>query len=89
MRATHNLSGVSASCDEPILVSGAGVLPAAVLAQKAGLADLVERRVRLPRHGANAGTKAPTVIGSMRPLGGGEPVGHIVDVRDRWDDELT
>jgi hypothetical protein len=72
MRASHNLSSVSVSCDEPNLVSGAGVLPAAVLAQKVGLAGLVQRRVRLARHGANAGTKALTVVGSM--LLGGDSV---------------
>ena len=65
MRASHSLSGVSVSCDEPNLVSGAGLLPAAVLAQKIGLAGLVEQRVRLARHGANGGTKALTVIGSI------------------------
>jgi hypothetical protein len=69
MRASHNLSSVAVSCDEPNLVSGAGLLPAAVLAQKIGLAELVEHRVSLARHGANGGTKALTVVGSM-PLGG-------------------
>jgi hypothetical protein len=64
-----NLSSVSVSCDEPNLVSGAGLLPAAALAQRIGLASLVERRVRLAEHGANSGTKALTVIGSML-LGG-------------------
>jgi hypothetical protein len=72
MRASHNLTGVSVSCDEPNLVSGAGLLPAAVLAQKIGLAELVEQRVRLARHGANGGTKALTVVGSM--LLGGDSV---------------
>ncbi len=72
MRASHNLSSVSVSCDEQNLVSGAGLLPAAVLAQKIGLADLVEQRVRLARHGANGGTKALTVLGSM--LLGGDSV---------------
>ena len=47
MRASHSLSSVSVSCDEPNLVSGAGLLPAAVLAQKVGLAGLVEQRVRV------------------------------------------
>src|SRR4051794_41866853 len=70
MRASHNLSGVSVSCDEPNLVSGAGLLPAAVLAQKGGLSGVVERRVRLARHGANGGTKTLTVGGAML-LGGG------------------
>jgi hypothetical protein len=72
MRASHNLSTVSVRCDEPNLVSGAGLLPAAVLAQKVGLAELVEQRVRLARHGANGGTKALTVVGSM--LLGGDSV---------------
>jgi hypothetical protein len=69
MRASHNLSTVSVSCDEPKLVSGAGLLPAAVLAQKIGLAELIEQRVRLAAHGANGGTKALTVVGSLQ-LGG-------------------
>jgi hypothetical protein len=72
MRASHNLSTVSVSCDEPNLVSGAGLLPAAVLAQKIGLAELIEQRVRLAAHGANGGTKALTVVGSM--LLGGDSV---------------
>ena len=72
MRASHNLSSVSVSCDEPNLVSGAGLLPAAVLAQKIGLAELVQQRVRLADHGANGDTKALTVVGSM--LLGGDSV---------------
>ncbi len=72
MRASHNLSTVSVSCDEPNLVSGAGLLPAAVLAQKLGLGELIEQRVRLAAHGANGGTKALTVVGSM--LLGGDSV---------------
>ena len=60
------------SCDEPNLVSGAGLLPAAVLAQKIGPAGLIEQRVRLAEHGANGGTKALTVVGSM--LLGGDSV---------------
>lgn len=72
MRSSHNLSTVSVSCDEPNLVSGAGLLPAAVLAQKIGLAALIEQRVRLARHGANGGTKALTVVGAM--LLGGDSV---------------
>jgi hypothetical protein len=72
MRASHNLGSVSVSCDEPNLVSGAGLLPAALMAQKIGLAELIERRVRLARHGANSGTKALTVVGSM--LLGGDSV---------------
>ena len=72
MRASHNLSGVSVSCDEPNLVSGAGLLPAAVLAQKIGLAELIEQRVRPAWNSANGGAKALTVVGSM--LLGGDSV---------------
>jgi len=53
-------------------VPSAGLLPAAVLAQRIDVAGLVERRVRLARHGANGGAKALTVIGSM--LAGGDSI---------------
>ena len=58
--------------DEPNLVPAAGLLPAAVLAQRVGLAGLVDRQLTLQRHGANSGTKALTVIGSM--LAGGDSI---------------
>jgi Transposase DDE domain group 1 len=86
MRASHNLSSVSVSCDEPNLVSGAGLLPAAALAQKVGLAGLVERRVRLDEHGANSGTKALTVIGSM--LLGGDSVADTAVLQAGASSEL-
>jgi hypothetical protein len=86
MRASHNLSSVSVSCDEPNLVSGAGLLPAAALAQKVGLAGLVERRVHLARHGANSGTKALTVIGSM--LLGGDSVADTAVLQAGASSEL-
>lgn len=72
MRASHDLARVSVRFDEPNLVPCAGLLPAAVLAQRVGLAELMERRVTLQRHGANGGTKALTVIGSM--LAGGDSI---------------
>lgn len=70
MRASYDLSRVSVSFDEPNLVPSAGLLPAAVLAQRIDLGGLVEARVTLARHGANSGAKALTVIGSM--LAGGD-----------------
>jgi hypothetical protein len=72
VRASHDLARVSVRFDEPNLVPCAGLLPAAVLAQRVGLAELMERRVTLQRHGANGGTKALTVIGSM--LAGGDSI---------------
>ena len=52
----------------------AGLLPAAVLAQRLDLAGLVDRRLHLAKHSANSGAKALSVIGSM--LAGQEP-GHL------------
>lgn len=72
MRASHDLSRVSVSFDEPNLVPSAGLLPAAVLAQRVDLSGLVEDRVALARHGANSGAKALTVIASM--LAGGDSI---------------
>ena len=72
MRASHDLAGVSASFDEPNLLPCAGLLPAAVLAQRIDVAGLVDERVTLAWHGANSGTKAMTVIGSM--LAGGDSI---------------
>jgi hypothetical protein len=66
---------VSVSYDEPNVVSSAGLLPAAALAQKVGLAELVEQRVRLAEHGAHGGTKALSVVGSM--LAGGDSIDDV------------
>jgi hypothetical protein len=79
MRASHDLAQVSVSCDESNLVSTAGLLPAAALAQKVGLAELVEARVRLACHGANGGTKALSVVGSM--LAGGDSIDDVALLR--------
>jgi hypothetical protein len=63
---------VSVSFDEANLVPCAGLLPAAVLIQRINLARLVDGRLTLARHGANSGTKALSVIGSM--LAGGDSI---------------
>ena len=63
---------MSVSFDEPNLVPCAGLLPAAVLAQRIDLAGLVDQRLGLARHGANSGVKALGVIGSM--LAGGDSI---------------
>jgi hypothetical protein len=79
MRASHDLSGISTSFDESNLVPNAGLLPAAVLAQRLDLAGLVDSRLILARHGANCGTKALTVIGSM--LAGGDSIDDVAVLR--------
>lgn len=79
MRASHDLTAVSISFDEPNLVPCAGLLPAAMLAQKIGLSELVDSRLTLASHGANSGTKALTVIGSM--LAGGDSIDDTAMLR--------
>jgi hypothetical protein len=66
VRLSHNHSGVVAEFDEPNLVSCAGLVPVMRLAERVGLAGLVDRRVRpdLPA-GANPGGKAAAVIAGM------------------------
>ena len=67
------------SFDEANLVPNAGLLPAAVLAQRIDLAGLVDARLHLARHGANSGAKALTVIGSM--LAGGDSIDDVAVLR--------
>ncbi len=70
---------MSVSFDETNLVPNAGLLPAAVLAQRLDLGGLVDDRLRLARHGANGGAKALTVIGSM--LAGGDSIDDVAVLR--------
>jgi len=67
------------SFDETNLVPNAGLLPAAVLAERIGLAELVDQRLHLAKHGANSGTKALTVVGSM--LTGGDSIDDVAVLR--------
>ncbi len=57
----------------------AGLLPAALLAQRIDVAGLIESRLHLAEHGVNSGTKALTVIGSM--LAGGDHIDHTAVLR--------
>ncbi len=79
MQASHDLAGVSASFDESNLVPCAGLLPAAVLAQRLDVAGVVDERLTLARHGARSGLKALTVIGSM--LAGGDSIDDVALLR--------
>jgi hypothetical protein len=67
------------SFSEANLVPNAGLLPAAVLAQRIGLGDLVDRRLRLAAEGANSSAKALTVIGSI--LAGGDSIDDTARLR--------
>jgi hypothetical protein len=63
---------VSVRFTETNLVPNAGLVTAAALAQRIGLGDLVDQRLRLASEGANSGAKALTVVGSM--LAGGDSI---------------
>ena len=67
------------SFDETNLVPNAGLLPAAVLAQRLDLAGLVDRRLQLVQHSANSGAKALSVIGSI--LAGGDSIDDVAVLR--------
>jgi hypothetical protein len=63
MRVCHS---VSASFDDPNLVSCAGLAPVLGLAQRAGLQDLVAGRVRIARPGGcNAAVKVSSLVAGM------------------------
>jgi hypothetical protein len=68
MRSSHNLARIGTTFDEDNLVPNAGLLAPAALAQKLGVAELVDEHVQLPADAvgrASCGTKAMTVIGAM------------------------
>ena len=66
MRLLHGLARTHASFDDPNLVSRAGLVPVMALAQRAGLADLVEARVRPGGPcGVNAQLKIPCLVAGM------------------------
>ncbi len=73
------ISAVSVRFKETSLVPNAGLLPAAVLAERLGLAGLIDARLRLAKHGANSGSKALSVIGSM--LAGGDSIDDVTVLR--------
>ena len=71
MQASHNLERVSVSFDDDTLLPNGGLAVAASLAQKLGVADLVDEHVTIDGEaGANGGAKAATGIGAA--LAGGD-----------------
>ena len=76
MKASHNLARVSVSFDDDSLLPNGGLAVAGVLAQKLGVAELVDEHVTLSGDGAgNSGAKALTVIGSA--LVGGDCIDDV------------
>jgi hypothetical protein len=79
VRASHDLSRVSVSFDETNLVSNAGLLPAAILAQRIDLAGLIDSRCAWRSTQPTAALRALSVIGSM--LVGGDSIDDIAVLR--------
>jgi DDE family transposase len=66
MQLSHTRPVVSATFDEPNLVSAAGLVPLMALAGKAGLRELADERMSVPTDkGANAGLKLCSLVAGM------------------------
>ena len=79
VRASHDLGRVFVSFGATNLVPSAGLLPAAGLAQRLELAGLIDRRLKLAKHGASSGATALTVIGVM--VAGGDSIDDTAVLR--------
>ena len=89
MRSSHNLAGSETTFDEDNLVANAGLVAPGALAQKLGVAELIDERLVLPADAAgraNGGTKAMTVIGAM--LAGADSIADIDVLRAGAGGEL-
>src|SRR3982751_2222199 len=66
MQLSRTRPVVSATFDEPNLVSSAGLVPLMALARKAGLRELADERMSVPTDkGANAGLKLSSLVAGM------------------------
>ncbi|MHB1289504.1 IS1380 family transposase [Georgenia sp.] len=66
MQLSHTRPVVSATFDEPNLVSAAGLVPLMALARRVGLRELADERLSVPTDkGANAGLKLSSLVAGM------------------------
>ena len=80
MQVSHTPAAVSASFEEPNLVSAAGLLPVMRLAQGIGLRELVDERLSVPTDkGANPGLKVSSLVAGM--LAGADSIDDLVLLR--------
>jgi hypothetical protein len=76
VEASHNLERVSIDFDDDTLLPNGGLTVVARLAQKLGLADLVDEHVTIAGEaGANSGAKALTIIAAA--LAGGDCIDDV------------
>jgi hypothetical protein len=87
VQASHNLERVAMTFDDDTLLPNGGLAVAALLAQKLGVADMVDDHVTVDgQAGANGGAKAATVIGSA--LAGGDCIDDTAVLRAGATDRL-
>ena len=89
MRSSHTLAGIETTFDEDNLVANAWLLAPGALAQKLGVAELIDQHLQLPVDAvgrANGGTKAMTVIRTM--LAGGDSIADVGVLRAGAGPEL-
>ncbi len=89
MRSSHNLASIETTFDEGNLVANAGLIAPGALAQKLGVAELIDEHLHLPADAAgraNGGAKAMTVIGAM--LAGGDSIADVDVLRAGAGPEL-
>ena len=83
MRASHTAGAVSATFDDPNLVSCAGLVPVLRLAQRAGLHQAADQRVTLPDSAgsaaANPAAKITSIVAGM--AAGGDSIDDLYLIR--------
>ena len=76
MRLLHDLAKIHVTFDDPNLVWRAGLVPVMALAQRAGLAALVDEHVRIGRPcGVNPQVKVPAIVAAM--IGGADSIDDL------------
>jgi hypothetical protein len=76
VRLLHGLAKIHATFDDPDLVSRAGLVPVMALAQRVGLAGVVDEQVRIARPcGVNPQVKVPCVVAGM--IGGADSIDDL------------
>ena len=66
MQLSHSPRKISATFDDPNLVSSSGLVPVLALAEEAGLRNLAGEHLSVPTDkGANAGVKVASLVGGM------------------------
>lgn len=82
MRSNHTLVGMETTFDEDNLLPNGGLTVPAALAQRLGVAEVIDDRVQLPDDAAGraaSGAKAMTVIGAM--LAGADSIDDVAVLR--------